>query len=63
MTDQNKGEKQAAELARALKLWTDEMCSPAYFERLRLAAVDRRARYASNLAAGFTEAQALELVK
>lgn len=58
-----KQEQQAVKMAQALRLWAEELLSPAYRERQRLLAQDRRIRYLAHLDAGFTEAQALELCK
>lgn len=63
MTQPPKQEQQAVKLAQALRLWAEELLSPAHRERQRLIAQDRRIRYLARLEAGFTEAQALELCK
>ena len=39
------------------------MKTPAYFERNLVLALDRKNRYVAHIEAGFTEAQALELIK
>lgn len=56
-------EQEAAQVAQAIKRMQDEMRSAAYMERNILLAQDRWFRYLAHKEAGFTEQQALELVK
>lgn len=55
-------EDQLQKSARAIKLLTDAMKHPSYRERLNLLARDAFARYRACVDAGFTPAQALEMV-
>jgi len=54
-------EQQAVKLAQLLRAWAEELLSPAFRERQRLIAQERRIRCLAHIEAGFTEAQALEL--
>ena len=56
-------EQQAIQSAQVLKLITDDMQSATYRERNLVLALDRFNRYQAHVKAGFTEAQALELVR
>lgn len=56
-------EKDLAKMAQLVAAAIAEVSTPMYQDRMRLAAIDAMARYGAFRAAGFTEAQALELVK
>lgn len=60
MDDKTKRDIQDAQL---LKLITDNMQSATYKERNAVLALDRLNRFQAHVKAGFTEQQALELVK
>jgi len=56
-------EQQLAQTAQLLKMLADDMQTAAYKERNAVLALDRFHRFQAHVKAGFTEAQALELVK
>lgn len=56
-------DQQAIQDAQLLKLITDNMQSATYKERNAVLALDRFYRFQAHVKVGFTEKQALELVK
>ena len=56
-------DQQAIQDAQLLKLITDNMQSATYKERNAVLALDRLYRFQAHVKVGFTEKQALELVK
>lgn len=56
-------EEQAAQMAVLIKRMAEEMLTAAYRERNAVMALDRFNRYQAHVRAGFTEQQAIELVK
>lgn len=62
MSTPNNQEQNAAKMAQLIRNGMEELRTPAYRERLQLIASDLFARYQAFVAAGFTEAQALQLL-
>lgn len=56
-------EQQAAQMAVLIKRMADDLQTPAYMERNAVLALDRFYRFQAHVKVGFTEQQALELVK
>ncbi len=56
-------EQQLAQTAQLLKILADDMQTATYREKNAILSLDRFYRFQAHVKAGFTEAQALELVK
>lgn len=63
MTTKPEADQAAAKMAQMLLQWDQELKSAASWERAKLLARARRMDFMALLAAGFTEQQALFLVK
>lgn len=63
MTTPNKEEQANIKIAQLLKAAFENMQTPAYREHRRLVAHEKMSAYKSYIEAGFTESQAIELVK
>lgn len=63
MNKQTESEKTAVKQAQLFQQWAQELDSAAHWERTKLLAKSKRLEYMAFLAAGFTEQQALVLVK
>ena len=62
-TPEEKTEKQAAALASLLKKVFEDMKTPAFFDREKMMAMLKWARYVELVGAGFSQAQALILIR
>lgn len=62
-TDEQKQERQAAALAGLLKKVFEDMKTPAFQDREKMMAMLKWARYVELVGAGFTEKQALTLIR
>lgn len=56
-------EEQAEKMARLLKMAIEEIESPMHADKMRFFAIERWAKFKALKQAGFTEQQALEIVK
>ena len=63
MTTPSKQDEQNVKAAQMLRAVFEEMQTPLYRERKRFLAAEKLNTYRAYVAAGFTEAQALELCK